>query len=108
MADQQPQEGDVTQKWGVVDYDGNLLSGRWDSKEDAVKFGVCGKYLLSGSHAILVPEPNADTEPVITPYVPGESDATAPLRPAKKTRRLPKPKKKRRRKRGDSRRGKRQ
>ena len=75
-------------EWGVVDYDGNLMPERWETEKDALKFGVCGKYLLSGSHVIRVPDPDAPTEPVIAPYVPGESDATAPLR--KKTRRLPK------------------
>lgn len=85
-------------EWGVVNDEGLLLDGRWPTEKEALEKGLCGRYLLSGSHVIPVPEPGSDTEPVLNPHLlPGDAE---PLEEKTPTRRLkrPKPTKKRKRK----------
>lgn len=40
--------------WAVTDYDGNVKPGRWDNEGDAVEYGLCGRYLLSGFEVVRV------------------------------------------------------
>ena len=43
--------------WSVVDYDGNVKPDRWDTEQEALDRGLCGKYLLSGADVVEVCEP---------------------------------------------------
>lgn len=40
--------------WAVTDDDGNVKPGRWATDEDAVDYGLCGRYLFSGFEVIKV------------------------------------------------------
>lgn len=45
-----PSDADLGAGWRVVDYNGGLLDGEWATEQDAITFGLCGRYLFSGSH----------------------------------------------------------
>lgn len=40
--------------WAVTGYDGNVKPGRWISDDDALEYGLAGRYLLSGYDVVKV------------------------------------------------------
>lgn len=40
----------TTGQWAVLDADGKILGEhRWPTQDDAINYGLCGRYLLSGA-----------------------------------------------------------